>query len=42
MAAMMAAVGAVSERPVEVFVSLIAILAFAKGKTPEERYRGGS
>lgn len=42
MAAMMASVGAVSERPVEVFVSMNAILAFAKGKTPEERYRGGA
>ena len=31
MAAMMASVGAVSERPVEVFVSMNAILAFAKG-----------
>jgi len=42
MAAMMASVGAVSERPVEVFVSMNAVLAFAKGSTPEERYRGGT
>jgi peroxiredoxin family protein len=41
MAAMMASVGAVSERPVEVFVSMNAILAFAKGKNPEQRYHGG-
>ena len=33
MAAMMASVGAVSERPVEVFVSMNAVLAFAKGAT---------
>ena len=42
MAAMMASVGAVSERPVEVFVSMNAILAFAKGASPDERYRGGA
>lgn len=42
MAAMMASVGAVSERPVEVFVSMNAVLAFAKGATPEERYCGGA
>ena len=42
MAAMMASVGAVSERPVEVFVSMNAILAFEKGKKPDERYRGGA
>ncbi len=42
MAAMMAAVGAVSERPVEVFVSMNAILAFAKNATEAERYRGGA
>lgn len=41
MAAMMASVGAVSERPVEVFVSMNAILAFAKEATPDRRYRGG-
>ncbi len=42
MAAMMASVGAVSERPVEVFVSMNAILAFAKDAPPEGRYRGGA
>jgi peroxiredoxin family protein len=42
MAAMMASVGAVSERPVEVFVSMNAIFAFAKGKSPDERYHGGA
>lgn len=41
MAAMMASVGAVSERPVEVFVSMNAILAFARGAPDTERYRGG-
>jgi peroxiredoxin family protein len=42
MAAMMASVGAVSERPVEVFVSMNAIMAFAKDKPADERYRGGA
>ena len=41
MAAMMASVGAVSERPVEVFVSMNAMLAFAKVAPAESRYRGG-
>jgi len=41
MAAMMASVGAVSERPVEVFVSMNAILAFAKGAPADSRYQGG-
>ncbi len=41
MAAMMASVGAVSERPVEVFVSMNAILAFAREATPDRRYHGG-
>jgi peroxiredoxin family protein len=41
MAAMMASVGAVSERRVEVFVSMNAINAFARDATPEQRYRGG-
>lgn len=40
MAAMMASVAAVSERPVEVFVSMNAILAFAKGLEPNKRYHG--
>jgi peroxiredoxin family protein len=42
MAAMMASIGAVSERPVEVFVSMNAILAFAKGAPPDRRYQGGA
>jgi peroxiredoxin family protein len=42
MAAMMASVGAVSERPVEVFVSMNAIFAFAKDVGAAERYRGGA
>jgi peroxiredoxin family protein len=41
MAAMMASVGAVSERPVEVFVSMNAIIAFAKDTPAETRYHGG-
>jgi len=41
MAAMMASVGAVSERPVEVFVSMNALFAFARDALPEGRYRGG-
>jgi peroxiredoxin family protein len=41
MAAMLASVGAVSERPVEVFVSMNAILAFAKDAPSETRYQGG-
>ena len=42
MVAMMASVGAVSERPVEVFVSMNAILAFAKDLPQDTRYRGGT
>jgi peroxiredoxin family protein len=42
MAAMMASVGAVSERPVEVFVSMNAILAFAKDLPANTRYHGGT
>jgi peroxiredoxin family protein len=42
MAAMMASVGAVSERPVEVFVSMNALFAFAKDAAPDTRYRGGA
>ncbi len=41
MAAMIASVGAVSERPVEVFVSMNAILAFAKEASAATRYHGG-
>ena len=42
MAAMMASVAAVSERPVEVFVSMNAIRAFAKDAAPDTRYHGGA
>lgn len=42
MAAMMASVGAVSERPVEVFVSMNALSAFAKDVPTDARYRGGA
>ncbi len=42
MAAMMASVGAVSERAVEVFVSMNAILAFAKDAPADARYHGGA
>jgi peroxiredoxin family protein len=42
MAAMMASVGAVSERSVEMFVSMNALLAFVKGMPAEKRYQGGS
>jgi len=41
MAAMMASVAAVSERPVQAFVSMNAIFAFKKGQAPNDRYRGG-
>jgi peroxiredoxin family protein len=40
MAAMMASVAAVSERPVEVFVSMNAVFAFEKGISADQRYRG--
>ena len=42
MASMMASVAAVSERPVEVFISMNALLAFAKGASPDQRYHGGA
>jgi peroxiredoxin family protein len=42
MAAMMASVGAVSERPVAVFVSMNALCVFAKEAPAEGRYRGGA
>lgn len=41
MAAMTASVGVASERRVEVFVSMNAILAFRRGGTPAERLSGG-
>jgi peroxiredoxin family protein len=42
MAAMMASVGAVSERPVRLFVSMNALFAFDGDAAPEARYRGGA
>lgn len=42
MAAMIASVAAVSERPVEVFVSMNALLAFAKDAPPDTRYHGAA
>jgi peroxiredoxin family protein len=42
MAAMMASVAAVSERPVEVFVSMNALLAFDRSVPVGERYHGGA
>ncbi|OFX13161.1 MAG: hypothetical protein A2516_03160 [Alphaproteobacteria bacterium RIFOXYD12_FULL_60_8] len=41
MAAMIGSVAAVSDRPVELFVSMNAILAFEKDKSAEQRYHGG-
>lgn len=41
-AAMMASVGAVSERPVEVFISMNALFAFERDAAPEHRFRGGT
>ncbi|MBF0560911.1 MAG: DsrE/DsrF/DrsH-like family protein [Alphaproteobacteria bacterium] len=41
MAAMVVAVAAVSDRPIQLFVSMNAVLAFEKGRRPEERYHGG-
>lgn len=42
MAAMMASVGAVSDRAVHVFVSMNALFAFDRQAAPEERYKGGA
>lgn len=42
MAAMIASVAAVSNRPVQVFVSMNAILAFAKDTPADKRYQGGA
>lgn len=42
MAAMIASVGAVSDRPVEVFVSMGALAIFAKAAQAEGRYHGGA
>ena len=41
LAAMVASVAAVSDRHVQVFVTMNAILAFRRGATPAERYHGG-
>jgi peroxiredoxin family protein len=41
MAANIASIGAVSDRPVRVFVSMNAILAFAKDTAVDKRYQGG-
>jgi peroxiredoxin family protein len=41
MAAMVASVAAVSDRPVQLFISMNAMLAFEKGKPEAERYYGG-
>lgn len=42
MAAMIASLGAVSDRPVQVFISMNAILAFAKATPADKRYQGGA
>jgi peroxiredoxin family protein len=42
MAAMMASIGAVSDRPVHVFVSMNALFAFDREASPEARYKGGA
>lgn len=41
LAAMIASVAAVSDRPVQVFVSMNALLPFERGLTPAQRYHGG-
>ncbi len=41
LAAMIASVAAVSDRPVQVFVTMNALLAFERGLTPDQRYHGG-
>ena len=41
-AAMIASVAAVSDRPVQVFVSMNAILTFAKDTPADKRYQGGA
>ena len=42
LAAMMASVAAVSERPTQLFVSMAAIAVFEKGLSTEARYKGGA
>jgi peroxiredoxin family protein len=41
MAAMLASIGAVSDRPVQVFVSMNALFAFDRDAPAEKRYKGG-
>lgn len=41
LAAMIASVAAVSDRPVEVFVTMNALLPFQRGLSAEQRYNGG-
>lgn len=41
LAGMIASVAAVSDRRVEVFVTMNALMAFKRGATPQERYNGG-
>jgi len=42
MAAMIASIGAVSDRPVQVFISMNASMAFAKDTPADKRYQGGA
>ena len=42
LAAMIASVAAVSDRPVQVFVSMNALLSFAKDMPADKRYQGGA
>jgi peroxiredoxin family protein len=42
MAAMLASVAAVSDRPVHLFVSMNALLVFRNGISANERYQGGA
>ncbi len=42
LAAMIASVAAVSDRKVEVFVTMNAVNVFERGLAPEERYHGGN
>lgn len=41
LAAMTASVAAVSDRPVQVFVTMNAVMAFQRDATPQQRYHGG-
>jgi peroxiredoxin family protein len=42
MAAMLSSVAAVSDRAVNLFVSMNALFVFKKGVSPDERYQGGT